>query len=211
MQFRIHQLVHRVFHVLGRERCAVGEKDGRTQDKCDRPAVLRDCPGAGEFGLELLGLTIQTEQDSAREIANRFRGIVRHGERIEGFRLGAQIKPEFVETNSGIKKCNENQANHQRERATIHEGTSCLETAIWRLLTIMTSITSGAKRQMSVRRDSTVSSSRSKLPSDGKGSATPRPRMLRFASDKMKMGTEIQKCASRTGRRFGMTCLHSSL
>src|SRR5271154_4698192 len=47
---------------------------------------------------------------------------------------------------------------------------------------------------------------RSKFPQDGKGSATPKPRMPRFASAIMKMGIEVQNCAESTGRRLGNTC-----
>src|SRR5271157_1596547 len=210
MQLRIHQLVHCVFHVLGGERRAIGEINRRTQHEGDLLAVLGDRPRGRELGFQPLGVAIQTEQHTSSEIANGFRGIVGHGERIEGLGFRAQIKPELIETDGRVEEHGENEANQQRERATLHEETSRSETAIWRLLTIRTSITSGAKRQMSARRDSTVSSSRSKLPNDGKGSATPSPRMLRLASDRMKMGTEIQNCASKTGRRFGITCLHNS-
>ncbi len=47
------------------------------------------------------------------------------------------------------------------------------------------------------------SSSRSRLPQEGIGSETPKPRIPRFASVRMKTGMEIQNCAYSTGIRFG--------
>ena len=45
----------------------------------------------------------------------------------------------------------------------------------------------------------------SKLPHEGMGSATPKPRIPRFASLKMNTGIEIQNCAYSTGFKFGTT------
>src|SRR5664279_3082649 len=70
---------------------------------------------------------------------------------------------------------------------------------------------SAAKRHRSPRKDITVSSSRSRLPSDGSGSATPSPSRLRLASARTNTGTDIQNWTSKMGCRFGSTCLPSSL
>src|SRR4051812_19467057 len=51
-------------------------------------------------------------------------------------------------------------------------------------------------------------SSRRMLPHEGMGSLTPSPKMPRFASVKIKTGTEIQNCANRIGFRFGRICRH---
>src|SRR6267154_5796692 len=54
------------------------------------------------------------------------------------------------------------------------------------------------------------SSSRNRLPHEGSGSETPSPSTPKFASAKIKTGTEIQNCAKRRGRRFGAKCRNRS-
>src|SRR5215469_11391139 len=58
--------------------------------------------------------------------------------------------------------------------------------------------------------DTRPSSSFSRLPHEGNGSATPRPRIPRFASLKTNAGIEIQNCAYNTGLRFGTTWIQNS-
>src|SRR5476651_254477 len=57
--------------------------------------------------------------------------------------------------------------------------------------------------------DEKLSNSRSKLPQEGRGSATPRPSTPRLASARMKTGTAIQNWAKSTGLKFGTTCRHN--
>src|SRR5215813_14043215 len=73
------------------------------------------------------------------------------------------------------------------------------------------STTIGKNRQGSGRNVAKLCISRHKLPSDGKGSETPRPSAPRLASAMMKTGTEIQNCASNVPRKLGSRCRRTSL
>src|SRR3974390_1691067 len=70
---------------------------------------------------------------------------------------------------------------------------------------------SAAKQQKSPRADRKLSISTSKLPNEGTGSLTPRPKRLKLASARMNTGTAIQNCAATTGIRLGATCADRSL
>src|ERR1700728_659247 len=74
----------------------------------------------------------------------------------------------------------------------------------------MTSSKRGTNFQGCSPTETIPSNSFNKLPQEGIGSATPNPRIPRFASLKMKAGIEIQNCAYNTGFKFGNTCIQNS-
>src|SRR5713226_5731217 len=86
-----------------------------------------------------------------------------------------------------------------------HVANSCLVRMSSNELTTRINKTSGTSFHGASANESMPSSSRSRLPQDGIGSATPSPRMPRFASLRMKTGMEIQNWAYKIGFRFGKT------
>src|SRR5207244_13035137 len=72
-------------------------------------------------------------------------------------------------------------------------------------MTTITRRTRGTSLQGFAESVEKSSKPRIKFPQEGIGSITPRPRMRRFASVKMKSGIEIKNCAQKSGRRFGAT------
>src|SRR5258708_33944086 len=79
----------------------------------------------------------------------------------------------------------------------------------WKAVTEMISSSNGTNTQGFPEIAVKPSSSRNRLPHEGRGSETPRPSTPKFASAKIKTGTEIQNCARRRGRRFGAKCRKS--
>src|SRR5205807_10226746 len=79
----------------------------------------------------------------------------------------------------------------------------------WKKLTTMINRPNGATLHGLFSTAEYFSSPRSRLPQEGRGSATPSPRIPRLASLRMKMGMETQNWAYSTGFRFGKTCRRS--
>src|ERR1700747_558346 len=162
-------------------------------------------------------MSIHAHQHSTRQVTDGKVRMFSDQEWIERLWLGAQAKAQFAAVlregcTSDQSRSNQHEAAKKRQECALanhalanHAGTSSFDNSNWNDVMTTISSTSGTSRQGSSRDDFRPSSSRSGVPHEGKGSATPSPRMPRFASLKMKTGIEIQNCAYKTGFRLGRT------
>jgi len=111
MQRGIHQLINREFHIRCGEWHPVREMKPLAKLKGDGSSVSRDLPRHSQFRFHLLGLTVQTQQHSSRQIADSFRGIIGHQRRVECLRFGAQEELQLIEANTGVRQ----EAEQQKE------------------------------------------------------------------------------------------------
>ncbi len=64
--------------------------------KRNRAPVARDFPRCGKSRLDGLGVTVEPNQDTTREIANLLRSFVIYKNRVKGFRLAVQAKVQLA-------------------------------------------------------------------------------------------------------------------
>src|SRR6266850_2823389 len=209
MQSGIHQLLHGERDIVGGERRPIGENHAFAQLEGDGATVLGNAPRLGQLWFKLLGLAVQPHQHSASQIANSVGGVLCHQRRIEGLRLRAQNEVQLL-CLGGAEYGQQAKQRGQTHGVSLHREYSFSEITIWQQLTTISSNNRGTKRHGWSPIAEKSSSSRSRLPHEGNGSLTPRPRIPRFASARMKTGIEIQNCAYRTGFRLGSMCTANS-
>ena len=83
-----HQAANRRDDIGGSEWRAIGEAHVRPQLEIDPLSVARDLPCGGQLGLQPLGLTIETDQHTARQITDGFGNLFLGQERVQGLRVG---------------------------------------------------------------------------------------------------------------------------
>src|SRR5208282_2538611 len=157
-------------------------------------------------------MAVNAGKHAPGEIADRERGLVIDEQRVESFGLSAEAEAQLAavlrDGGEGEKRKTENDT--KEFAAADHAVTSSFDNSSWKDVMTTMSRSSGTRRQGSSRNEIRPSSSRSRLPQEGSGSATPRPRIPRLASLRMKTGIEIQNCAYRIGFRLGRTCTRKS-
>jgi len=72
----IHEALHGESYVFGGKGSAVGKVHAMAQLEGDLPAVGRDFPGLGEFGLEFLGVTVDAGENASGEVTDGESGVV---------------------------------------------------------------------------------------------------------------------------------------
>ena len=108
MQRRIHQPAHGECHVLAGEQRAIGEAQHRAAIENQSPAVFRDLPFGGEFALQLLGVAIQPDQHTARQITNRGESFILDQQGIECFRVVRRQKRSSLDALNASVTLNKN-------------------------------------------------------------------------------------------------------
>jgi hypothetical protein len=83
--------------------------------KFDGAAVGSGVPGRGEGGLESLRLAIESNQNTAGEVANNFGLAVFDEERIKGFRFAVETEMEFA-AGLGGRLCGDESRAEQGDR-----------------------------------------------------------------------------------------------
>src|SRR5262249_1466635 len=161
------------------------------QLEADTLAAVQELPLAGQLRLGLQRDAIDPHQHSAGQIANCLRGLIFHQERVECLGLRAQAKAQLSPA-LGQCRYGAQQQRRRKQAQAVHLRTSSLFTTTPNKLITAISTASGSKRQGSGRNVTASCSSRSRLPSDGSGSDTPRPSAPRLASAIIKTGIEIQ-------------------
>jgi hypothetical protein len=92
----IHEALHGESYVFGGKGSAVGKVHAMAQLEGDLPAVGRDFPGLGEFGLEFLGVTVDAGENASGEVTDGESGVVIDEKRIEGLGFGADAEAQFA-------------------------------------------------------------------------------------------------------------------
>src|SRR5262249_31421348 len=146
----------------------------------NRLAGVCDLPGSSQFWLQLLRQAIQPHEYSTRQVANGFRGIVGHEHRIKRLGLGVNTKTQLAAGLSHYLQAQQDRRKQCQETRS-HAVNSSFVITRWKLLTTAIRSNSGTNIQGCPEMVGKLSSSRSKLPQDGRGSETPSPRIPRLA------------------------------
>src|SRR5882724_1818755 len=206
MQRGIQKGAHGVRDILGGERCAVRKHHTLPQLQGNGLPARRNLPSGGKLRLEFLRLPVDADQNTSGEVTDGLRSFIFHHQRVERFRLGAQAEAQLAaplrEQAGG--------GQGQDTKQAFHDANSFCESKSWKQLITMTSTTSGASIEGWLMAACGLANSRRRLPQDGSGSPTPKPIRPRLASPRIKVGIEIQNCASTIGLRLGTMCANSN-